>query len=218
MVITNLDVSIQSLKDYTLRMIEKCQESVELSVEYMIEKDMKRTRKVIRQDDDIDILRDYIRDRSIELMALKQPLAKDLRYIYALGDISTELERIGDYAVNICTESLEIGEEEFIKELIDIPKMKDICVEMLNGLWDALKNDDEELAFKVAQRDKEIDDLYKQVRLDCLKVMYDEPENNINQGMRLVFVGRYLERIGDHITNICEKIIYAKNGEMVEIG
>lgn len=218
MVITNLDVSIQSLKDYTLRMIEKCQESVDLSVEYLINKDMKRAKKVIRQDDDIDILREYIRDRSIELMALKQPLAKDLRYIYALCDISTELERIGDYAVNICTESLEIGEEPFIKDLIDIPKMKDICVEMLNGLWDALKNDDEKLAFDVAQRDREINELYKQVRLDCLKVMHEAPDKNINQGMRLVFIGRYLERIGDHITNICEKIIYAKNGEMVEIG
>lgn len=218
MVITNLDVSIQSLKDYTLRMIEKCQESVDLSVEYLINKDMKRAKKVIRQDDDIDILREYIRDRSIELMALKQPLAKDLRYIYALCDISTELERIGDYAVNICTESLEIGEEQFIKDLIDIPKMKDICVEMLNGLWDALKNDDEKLAFNVAQRDREIDGLYNQVRLDCLKVMHEAPDNNINQGMRLVFIGRYLERIGDHITNICEKIIYAKNGDMVEIG
>lgn len=218
MVITNLDVSIQSLKDYTLRMIEKCQESVDLSVEYLINKDMKRAKKVIRQDDDIDILREYIRDRSIELMALKQPLAKDLRYIYALCDISTELERIGDYSVNICTESLEIGEEPFIKDLIDIPKMKDICVEMLNGLWDALKNDDEKLAFDVAQRDREIDELYKKVRLDCLKVMHEAPDKNINQGMRLVFIGRYLERIGDHITNICEKIIYAKNGEMVEIG
>ena len=218
MVITNLDVSIQSLKDYTLRMIEKCQESVDLSVEYLINKDMKRAKKVIRQDDDIDILREYIRDRSIELMALKQPLAKDLRYIYALCDISTELERIGDYSVNICTESLEIGEEPFIKDLIDIPKMKDICVEMLNGLWDALKNDDEKLAFDVAQRDREIDELYKQVRLDCLKVMHEAPDKNINQGMRLVFIGRYLERIGDHITNICEKIIYAINGEMVEIG
>ena len=196
MVITNLDVSIQSLKDYTLRMIEKCQESVDLSVEYLINKDMKRAKKVIRQDDDIDILREYIRDRSIELMALKQPLAKDLRYIYALCDISTELERIGDYSVNICTESLEIGEEPFIKDLIDIPKMKDICVEMLNGLWDALKNDDEKLAFDVAQRDREIDELYKQVRLDCLKVMHEAPDKNINQGMRLVFIGRYLERIG----------------------
>ena len=217
MVITSLDLSIQSLKDYTLRMIEKCQESVDLSVEYMIKKDLKNTKKLIRQDDDIDILREYIRDRSIELMALKQPLAKDLRYIYAICDMSTELERIGDYAANICTESLEIGEEPFIKELVDIPKMKNICVEMLDGLWDSLKNDDEELAYKVAQRDKEIDQLYEQVRQDCLKVMHDCPDKNINQGMRLVFIGRYLERIGDHITNVCEKIIYAKNGEMVEI-
>ncbi|MEG0051365.1 MAG: phosphate signaling complex protein PhoU [Terrisporobacter sp.] len=217
MVITNLDVSIQSLKEYTLRMIEKCQEAVDSSVECMIQKDMKNTRKIIRRDDDIDILREYIRDRSIELMALKQPLAKDLRYIYALSDISTELERIGDYATNICVESLEIGGEPFIKELIDIPLMKDICVEMLQNLWDALKNDDADLAYKTAERDKEVDQLYTKVRQDCLKVMHNDP-NNINQGMRLVFVGRYLERIGDHITNVCEKIIYAKNGEMIEIG
>ena len=217
MVITNLDVSILSLKDYTLRMIEKCLEAVDSSVECMIKKDMENTKKIIRRDDDIDILREYIRDRSIELMALKQPLAKDLRYIYALSDISTELERIGDYASNICNESLEIGEEPFIKELIDIPVMKDICVDMLKKLWDALKNDDAELAYSIAEQDKSIDELYLRVRQDCLKVMHDNP-NNINQGMRLVFIGRYLERIGDHITNICEKIIYAKNGEMIEIG
>lgn len=218
MVITNLDTSIQSLKEYTLRMIEKCQDSVDLSVEYMMKKDMKSTKKLIRYDDDIDILREYIRDRSIELMALKQPLARDLRYIYALSDISTELERIGDYAVNICKESLEIGEEPFIKELIDIPVMKDICCEMLKDLWDALKNDDEKLAYEIARKDNEIDQLYEKVRQDCLLVMHNDPQLNINQGMRLVFIGRYLERVGDHITNICEKIIYAKNGEMIEIG
>lgn len=218
MVITSLDVSIQSLKEYTLRMIEKCQESVDLSVEYMIKKDMKNTKKVIREDDDIDILREYIRDRSIELMALKQPLARDLRYIYALCDISTELERIGDYASNICRESLEIGEEPFIKELIDIPIMKEICCEMLKDLWDALSDDNVNLAYEIAQKDNEIDELYKRVRQDCLQVMHNNPDENINQGMRLVFIGRYLERIGDHVTNICEKIIYAKNGEMIEIG
>lgn len=218
MVITNLDVSIQSLKEYTLRMIEKCQECVDLSVECMIKKDVKNTKKVIREDDDIDILREYIRDRSIELMALKQPLAKDLRYIYALCDISTELERIGDYATNICKESLEIGEEPFIKELIDIPAMKEICCDMLNQLWDALKNDDAELAYSIAQKDSEIDSLYERVRKDCLQVMHNDPDKNIDQGVRLVFIGRYMERIGDHITNICEKIIYAKNGEMIEIG
>ena len=134
MVITNLDLSIQLLKEYTLRMIEKCEDAVDLSVEYMMRKDMKSTKKLIRQDDDIDILREYIRDRSIELMALKQPLAIDLRYIYSLSDISTELERIGDYATNIFKESLDIGEEPFIKEITDIPAMKNICVEMLKNL------------------------------------------------------------------------------------
>ena len=96
--------------------------------------------------------------------------------------------------------------------------MKDICVEMIRGLWDALKNDDAKLAYDIAQRDNEVDELYKKAREDCLQVMYNNPEENINQGVRLVFISRYLERIGDHITNICEKIIYAKNGEMIEIG
>ena len=218
MVITNLDLSIQLLKEYTLRMIEKCEDAVDLSVEYMMKKDMKSTKKLIRQDDDIDILREYIRDRSIELMALKQPLARDLRYIYALSDISTELERIGDYATNICKESLDIGEEPFIKEMIDIPAMKNICVEMLKNLWDALKNDDADLAFEIAKKDVEVDELYEKVRESCLQVMHNNPDENINQGVRLVFIARYLERIGDHITNICEKIIYAKNGKMIEIG
>ena len=218
MVITNLDLSIQLLKEYTLRMIEKCEDAVDLSVEYMMKKDMKSTKKLIRQDDDIDILREYIRDRSIELMALKQPLARDLRYIYALSDISTELERIGDYATNICKESLDIGEEPFIKEITDIPVMKNICVEMLKNLWDALKNDDADLAFEIAKKDVEVDELYEKVRESCLQVMHNNPDENINQGLRLVFIARYLERIGDHITNICEKIIYAKNGKMIEIG
>ena len=218
MVITNLDLSIQLLKEYTLRMIEKCEDAVDLSVEYMMKKDIKSTKKLIRQDDDIDILREYIRDRSIELMALKQPLARDLRYIYALSDISTELERIGDYATNICKESLDIGEEPFIKEITDIPAMKNICVEMLKNLGDALKNDDADLAFDIAKKDVEVDELYEKVRESCLQVMHNNPDENINQGLRLVFIARYLERIGDHITNICEKIIYAKNGKMIEIG
>lgn len=218
MVITNLDLSIQLLKEYTLRMIEKCEDAVDLSVEYMMKKDIKSTKKLIRQDDDIDILREYIRDRSIELMALKQPLARDLRYIYALSDISTELERIGDYATNICKESLDIGEEPFIKEITDIPAMKNICVEMLKKLGDALKNDDADLAFDIAKKDVEVDELYEKVRESCLQVMHNNPDENINQGLRLVFIARYLERIGDHITNICEKIIYAKNGKMIEIG
>lgn len=95
--------------------------------------------------------------------------------------------------------------------------MKDICVDMLLQLEDALRNDDAQLAYEIAKKDEQVDELYSKVRQDCLRVMHDD-SNNINQGVRLVFIARYLERIGDHITNICEKIIYAKNGEMIEIG
>ena len=102
--------------------------------------------------------------------------------------------------------------------MIDIPAMKNICVEMLKDLWDALKNDDADLAFDIAKKDVEVDELYEKVRESCLQVMHNNPDENINQGLRLVFIARYLERIGDHITNICEKIIYAKNGKMIEIG
>lgn len=217
MVITNLDLSIQLLKEYTLRMIEKCEDAVNLSVEYMMKKDMKSTKKLIRQDDDIDILREYIRDRSIELLVLKQPMARDLRYIYALGFIALELERIGDYAVNIAEETIKICQDEYIKDLIDIPKMYEECKKMILEVKESLENENEDLAREIALQDDKIDSLYNRVQEDCLRVMNANPQT-INQGVNLLFIGRYLERIGDHITNICEMIIFAINGEMTEIG
>ena len=218
MLSTNLGLNIDTLKQYTINMIEECVSILDLSVECMLKQDIEGCKKVIKQDDKIDELREYIRDRSIELMALKQPMAKDLREIYALSDISAELERIGDYAENIASEVVSIGGEDYIKQLIDIPKMTNYCLEMFKNLKSAFINQDADLAYKTALIDNEIDILYYKVREDCLKVMHENPEQNINQGVKLLFVARYLERIGDHITNVCEKIIYARNGKMIEIG
>lgn len=215
---TNLEMSINTLKEYIIRMMDKCEKAIDLSIKSMLTKDIELAKKVIDDDDDIDILREYIRDRSIELMALKQPMARDLREIYALADISAELERIGDYAENIASEVVSIAGEDYIKELIDIPKMAQYCLDMIEGIKSAFLNQDPDLSYKVALMDKEIDILYYKVREDCLKVMHENPEKNITQGVKLVFTARYLERIGDHITNICEKIIYARNGKMIEIG
>lgn len=214
----DIGLSISTLKEYTSGMIIRCRDAVSLSVESMVSKNLEQAENVMNNDDDIDLLREYIRDRSVELLASDHPMVKDLRYIYALSDISTELERIGDYAVNICKETIAIGNDEHIKELIDIPKMAELCTKMLEDLETAFLNEDDELAYKIALNDKELDELYYQIRKDSLRVMHKDPENNINQGVRLLFVGRYLERIGDHITNICEKIIYAKKGTMIELG
>ncbi|MGL5312357.1 MAG: phosphate signaling complex protein PhoU [Peptostreptococcaceae bacterium] len=217
MVNTNLELNINTLKQYTVNMIEKCDEAIVSSIDCMVRKDLEGSKKVIERDDEIDILREYIRDRSIELLALKQPMAKDLRYIYALGNIAIELERIGDYCVNIAEETLKIGEQPYIKSLIDIPKMAEECRSMLADAKTALETADEKLAYNSALRDEIVDNLYDQIHIDCLEIMNKKPET-ITQGVRLLFVGRYLERVGDHITNICEKTIYAINGQMMEIG
>lgn len=214
---TNLGLSIDTLKQYTINMIEECVSILDLSVECMLKQDIEGCKKVIKQDDKIDELREYIRDRSIELLVLKQPMARDLRYIYALGFIALELERIGDYAVNIAEETIKICQDEYIKDLIDIPKMYEECKKMILELKESLENENEDLAREIALQDDKIDSLYNRVQEDCLRVMNANPQT-INQGVNLLFIGRYLERIGDHITNICEMIIFAINGEMTEIG
>ena len=214
---TNLGLSIDTLKQYTINMIEECVSILDLSVECMLKQDIEGCKKVIKQDDKIDELREYIRDRSIELLVLKQPMARDLRYIYALGFIALELERIGDYAVNIAEETIKICQDEYIKDLIDIPKMYEDCKKMIFVVKESLENENEDLAREIALQDDKIDSLYNRVQEDCLRVMNANPQT-INQGVNLLFIGRYLERIGDHITNICEMIIFAINGEMTEIG
>ena len=210
---TNLGLSIDTLKQYTINMIEECVSILDLSVECMLKQDIEGCKKVIKQDDKIDELREYIRDRSIELLVLKQPMARDLRYIYALGFIALELERIGDYAVNIAEETIKICQDEYIKDLIDIPKMYEECKKMILEVKESLENENEDLAREIALQDDKIDSLYNRVQEDCLRVM-----NANAQTINLLFIGRYLERIGDHITNICEMIIFAINGEMTEIG
>ena len=214
---TNLGLSIDTLKQYTINMIEECVSILDLSVECMLKQDIEGCKKVIKQDDKIDELREYIRDRSIELLVLKQPMARDLRYIYALGFIALELERIGDYAVNIAEETIKICQDEYIKDLIDIPKMYEECKKMILEVKESLENENEDLAREIALQDDKIDSLYNRVQEDCLRVMNANPQT-INQGVHLLFIGRYLERIGDHITNICDMIIFAINGEMTEIG
>lgn len=214
---TNLGLSIDTLKQYTINMIEECVSILDLSVECMLKQDIEGCKKVIKQDDKIDELREYIRDRSIELLVLKQPMARDLRYIYALGFIALELERIGDYAVNIAEETIKICQDEYIKDLIDIPKMYEECKKMILEVKESLENENADLAREIALQDDKIDSLYNIVQEDCLRVMNANPQT-INQGVNLLFIGRYLERIGDHITNICEMIIFAINGEMTEIG
>ncbi|HHD2780730.1 TPA: phosphate signaling complex protein PhoU [Clostridium perfringens] len=210
-------MSIKELKVETKQMMELCEIAIEKSVDSIVNKDLSLAREVIKMDDEIDDLRNKIVEKTIELTALKQPMAKDLRNIYALSTISTDLERIGDYSVNIAMETIKIDNEDHITGMVGIPKMKSVCLNMLKDAKNALDSNETKLAYDAALEDNIVDDLYNDVYVDLLSAMHKDPKN-INQGVKLIFVARYLERIGDHITNVCENIVYAIKGDMTELG
>lgn len=216
MVRDSFESSIKSLEEEVVKMIESVEELVIKSIDSLINKDVNLAREVIRLDDNVDKMQLEIEEKTIELIALQQPMAKHLRIIFSIAKIIIDLERVGDFCVNISKETIKIGKEKHIKPLTDIPKMRDIVLGMLRNCKISFIKEDSNLAYRVGQEDELIDNLYKDVYTDVLMLIHEDSKN-INQGTKLLFVGRYLERMADHITNICERIIYIADGDKVQI-
>lgn len=157
-----------------------------------------------------------IENKCLLLIALQQPIAKDLRSVGTLLKIITDMERIGDYGVNIAKVTLDIQNEKLIKPLIDIPRMTEIIERMLDKSMESFMNEDIELARNVAEMDDEVDMIYTNINDELMDIIAQNP-TTLKQATCLLLVARYLERIADHITNICERIIYMVTGERVEI-
>jgi phosphate transport system protein len=144
-------------------------------------------------------------------------MASDLRIIIAILNITTEIERIGDYAMGISRIVIMIGDEPPLKPLIDIPRMAEQTVDMLRRSLDALINRDAEAAKKIANEDDLIDHLYDQVFRELLIFMAEDPKT-ITRATRLIWVAHNLERAADRVTNICERVVFIVTGKMEEIG
>ena len=155
-----------------------------------------------------------IDEACIELIALRQPAAVDLRFIAAAMKINTDMERIGDQAINITQRAESLLAVPPLKPLIDIPRMADIAQEMLKASLDAFVNGDDELAYATILRDDQVDQLKDQVFRELLTFMMADP-TTIPRAMDLILVSRHLERIGDHATNICEDVIFMVKGKDV---
>jgi phosphate transport system protein len=168
------------------------------------------------KDDAIDELELEIENACMTLIALQQPMAKDLRTISTALKVITDLERMGDNAVNIANVTKEIGNQPLIKPLIDIPRMAKLTQYMVRRSLDAFVNEDIDLAAQVSRDDDAVDKIYEEIYLEIIDLMRKDPKT-IFQGTRLLFVGRYLERIADHTTNVCERIIYMVTGRRIEI-
>lgn len=207
---------ILDVKHSVLRMGSMVENIINMSVNALKDQDLDAAKKVYIEDDKIDELELEIEKDCMTLLALQSPLAKDLRTIATALKIITDLERMGDHAVNIAKITLEIGDDKLIKPLIDIPRMAVICQEMVRLSLDAFVKEDVELAEKVARMDQEIDDMYEDILNELLDIITND-KSSVKQATKLLFVSRFLERIADHTTNVCERLIYMVTGELKEI-
>lgn len=203
------------LKQKVLTMGLLSQKTIIDSVEVLRTLDIEFAREIIERDNVIDNYEIYIERCATRLLALQQPLAGDLRFITSSMKIAIDLERMSDLASNIAeiTEKIEGGH---VKPLVDIPKMAEIAEDMVKNAIKAFDTSDMELAKATAAEDDKIDKLFSDVWLELIGMMIEDPAI-ITNASHLLFVLRYLERIGDHASNICESVVYMVSGERVEL-
>jgi len=208
---------LREIQDDILVMGSMAGKAIVRSVESLKNRNLDLARQIITDDQNINSKRFEIEEKCIQLIATQQPMAGDLRIITGILNITTEIERIGDYAVGIARIVILIGDEPPLKPLVDIPLMAEKTVDMLRRTMDAFINRDAEAAKKIAKADDLIDNLYDQIFRELLFIMAEDPKM-ITRATRLIWVAHNLERAADRVTNICERLVFIVTGKMEEIG
>jgi phosphate transport system protein len=198
---------LEHLKARLLEMGGLAEEQVRLAVKALVDRDRALVARVLTSDDPVNALHIEIDNRCFMLLALHQPMAVDLRAIVAAVKINTDLERVGDLAINIGEAAQQYAEHVPVKRLIDIPRMASIAQAMLRDALDAFVRRDIALAQSVLDRDDTLDALKTQIFRELLTYMLQDPAT-IEPSLDLILISRHLERIGDHATNIAEDVIF----------
>ena len=198
---------LDDLVNLTEELASQVNFAIEKASTSLQEADVELAKEVIKQDQNMDDLSQKIENLCMELLALQQPMAKDLRRVIGILKIGIDLERIGDLAVDVARVTTQSKDKIHITKLEYIPRMAEINRKMLTQTMEALQNGDADLARQVTKWDYEIDGLYVKARDKILKLIIEKPDV-INEATALIVVNRHMERIGDHICNICEAIVY----------
>jgi phosphate transport system protein len=207
---------LESLRSQLLEMGSVVDIMVAQSIEALTRQDTALAEEVIRRDDEVDAQDLAIEAECMRLIALQQPLARDLRLVGTAMKVITDLERIGDHAVDIAKTARKLARDTFFKQLVDLPHMADRVRFMLHNAMYALVNHDIELVDKVIAADDEVDDLFHKIREELHTAM-GRDSNLVVQGSYLLFVAHYLERIADHAVNIAERVYYVETGSMAHL-
>jgi phosphate transport system protein len=208
------DDELQHLKGKLLKMGSLVEDAIKTSIQALLDRDNALAQRIIEKDHLINTLDVEIDEESIRLIALRQPKAGDLRFITTAMKITTDIERMGDLAVDIAERTIELNDEPILKPYIDIPRMAEIARGMVKDSLDALVRGDTKLAMDVIKRDDEVDQLNLQVFHELLLFMIQDP-HTVSRATRITYISKYLERIADHATNIAEMVIYFVEGKII---
>ncbi len=205
---------LRGLRADLLKMGGLVERQIADAVESLVDRNVEKAHQTIARDAEVNRMDIESDERCIRLLALHQPAASDLRFITTGLKITTDLERIGDNAVNISERVVELSEQPQLKPYIDIPRMASIAQSMVNDSLDAFVRDDTDLAQEVIERDDEVDALNYQIYRELLSYMAEDP-STIARATQILFVSKYLERIADHATNIAEMVVYMVKGRTI---
>jgi phosphate transport system protein len=213
---THLEEALKEIQSLLLEMGKRVEVAIDQSVLSLKTKDLLIAQQIIDEDPKLNELEMRLFELGAKTIATQQPIAKDMRRILSAFRIASDLERMGDLAVDVAKVTKRIGDQELIKPLVDIPRMADLVKTMVVESMEAYVRENIDLAYKMASIDDEVDALYSQILRELFIFMLENP-TTINQGMLLCFVGRYLERIADHATNIGENLVYLVSGVRPEL-
>jgi len=211
---THYEKELREVKESLIYLGALVEKAIELATEALVDRNVELAHKVICDDNVIDQLDVEIEEKCIRMLALRQPTARDLRFITTAIKINGHLERIGDMAANIAEKSIILSEEPPMKPYIDIPRMAEIARGMIKESLDALVKEDTDLARKVRAEDETIDNLNEQIFRELLTFMMEDPKK-IHRALIIMQVSKRLERISDHAVGIADMVMYMVTGKVV---
>jgi phosphate transport system protein len=211
----HLDDELNALRDRVLLLGGEAEHSLERAMYALSERDNAAARDVLEHDDEIDRLEVEVDRQCIDVIALRQPAARDLRFVMSVAKMAPILERVADHACNIARAVIDLNLEPELKQNVDLQRMGEHAVNMLRAALDAFTSNDAAAARDVIKRDAEINVLYNGLFRDLIELMVSEP-STATRDARLLFIAKHIERIGDYAKDICELTVYMAEAAMIK--
>ena len=206
------ETELRKLREQLLLMAAKVEEMIESSMRALVERDSLLAREMIEFDHQINRLEVESDEACLRILARRQPVASDLRFITIALKLVTDLERMGDCGVNICERVIELNDEPPLKPYLDLPRMAEVAQGMVRDALDAFVEGDADRAQEVIEKDALLDTYYADIFRVLLTYMMEDPRN-IYRATRVQSIGKYLERLGDHATNLAEMVVFMVRGK-----